>query len=160
MSSHPLLFSGTLCGPSLCSLPSPSPRQGREQSRKGPIASQAAPLLKEPYLRTAHSALSASFSWGSASGRRGGEGGVDMAWYRCVLQHSLIYLSCSSSPSNDKFVHLIHPYAKNRLVYTHQVKKIFLFFPCLLVNQSTTSLKKRKKKENVLILLIHICYGI
>lgn len=76
MSSHPLLFSGTLCGPSLCSLP--SPRQGREQSRKGPIASQAAPLLKEPYLRTAHSALSASFSWGSASGRRGGEG-VDMA---------------------------------------------------------------------------------
>lgn len=91
MSFHPLLFFGTLYGPSLCSLPSPIPRQGSEWFRKGPIASQTAPLLKEPYLRAAHSALSASFSWGFESGRREVSGigeGVDMAGYRCVFQPS------------------------------------------------------------------------
>ena len=38
MPSQPPLFCGTLYGPSLCSLPNPGPHQGREWSRKGPIA--------------------------------------------------------------------------------------------------------------------------
>lgn len=55
--------------------PAPAPARGREWNRKDPIASHTAPLQKESYLRAAHSALSASFSWGSAPGRRGGGGG-------------------------------------------------------------------------------------
>lgn len=84
MSFHPPLFSGTLCGPLCVPCPAPAPLL-LLGSRKGPIASQAAPLQKESYLGAAHSALSASFSWGSGSGRRSSR---NMAESRCVLQPS------------------------------------------------------------------------
>lgn len=62
---------GASSGPSVCSPSALSPStpgvggRGGSAAQERPIASQAAPLPKGPYLRAAHGALNASFSWGS-----------------------------------------------------------------------------------------------